>query len=323
MPSASDLVVGLGQVTVEMLGVGPRSPEAVVELATFSIQTGGAVGTTLATVAALGGRARYFGRLSDDEFGSIILRGLKEFGVDVSQVLIEPGKVSPASFVLVDERTGRRLVRFTRGSTTPIDPGELPRNLFDDARILLVDGRNPATEIAAAESAKALGVTVLLDARRLGAGMGELLDLSDIVIGNERFAAEFSHSSDMKRSLARADADGAEDRGHHAGRGGGDRPRGRDAGAPAGAADRGLRHHRRQRGVPGRLHLRSRSRGGRSTAACRSPTPPPRSTAGTWAAPAASRRSPKSRAPPASRPEARRPAAPDCLEPQVRDVGAH
>ena len=93
MPSASDLVVGLGQATVEMLGVGPRSPEAVVELQTFSIQSGGAVGTTLSTVAALGGRARYFGRLSDDEFGSIILRGLKEFGVDVSQVLIEPGKV--------------------------------------------------------------------------------------------------------------------------------------------------------------------------------------------------------------------------------------
>jgi len=200
-PSASDLVVGLGQATVEMLGVGPRSSEAVVELPTFSIQSGGAVGTTLATVAALGGRARYFGRLSDDEFGSIILRGLKEFGVDVSQVLIEPGKVSPASFVLVDERTGRRLVRFTRGSTAPIEPGELPRTLFDDARMLLVDGRTPATEIAAAEKARALGITVLLDARRLGTGMGELLDLCDVVIGNERFAAEFSHSADNKRAL--------------------------------------------------------------------------------------------------------------------------
>ncbi len=201
MANASDLVVGLGQVTVEMLGVGPRSPEAVIELSTFSVQSGGAVGTTLSTVAALGGRARYFGRLSDDEFGSMILRGLKDFGVDVGQVLIEPGKISPASFVLVDERTGRRLVRFTRGSTTPVEPGELSRALFDDARILLVDGRAPNTQVAAAERAKALGITVLLDARSLGPGMGELLDLSDIVIGNERFAAEFSHSSDMKRSL--------------------------------------------------------------------------------------------------------------------------
>ena len=103
--------------------------------------------------------------------------------------------------MFVDERTGRRLVRFTRGSTTPIDPGELPRKLLDNARLLLVDGRNPALHIAAAERARAQGMTVVLDARRLGGGMGELIDLSDIVIGNERFAAEFSHSSDMKRSL--------------------------------------------------------------------------------------------------------------------------
>ena len=102
--------------------MGPRSSEAVVELETFSLQTGGAVGTTLATVCALGGQASYFGRLSDDEFGPMIMRGLKAFGVDVSSVLIEPGKVSPTSFILVDERTGRRLVRFTRGSTTALDP---------------------------------------------------------------------------------------------------------------------------------------------------------------------------------------------------------
>jgi sugar/nucleoside kinase (ribokinase family) len=191
----------LGQATVAQIGVGPRSSEAVVELETFSIQAGGAVATTLATICALGGQASYVGRLSDDEFGSMITRGLKAFGVDMSMVLIEPGKISPTSFILVDERTGRRLMRFTRGSTAPLDPGELPRKLLDGARMLLVDGRNPSTHIAAAERARAQGVTVVLDARRLGGGMGELLDLSDIVIGNERFAAEFSHSADVKRSL--------------------------------------------------------------------------------------------------------------------------
>src|SRR5262252_8516417 len=201
MTATPDRVVGIGQVMVEQLGVGPHSPETVVELSAFSIQAGGAIGTALATVAALGGQARYFGRLSDDEFGQIILRGLKEFGVDVASVLIQPGRISPASFVMVDERTRRRLVRYTRGSTLPIEPGEIPRNLFDDARLLLVDGRTPAAQIAAAERAKSLGLKVLLDARHLGPGMGELLDLCDIVVGNERFAAEFSHSSDMKRSL--------------------------------------------------------------------------------------------------------------------------
>jgi sugar/nucleoside kinase (ribokinase family) len=183
------------------MGVAPRSAEVEIELHRFSVQAGGAVGTALATVCAFGGQARYVGRLSDDEFGQIILRGLKEFGVDISQVLIEPGKISPASFILVDERTGRRIVRYTRGSITPLEPGELPRELLDDAALLLVDGRVPAAQIAAAERAKALGVPVLLDARHLGPGMGELLDLSDAVIGSERFAAEVAHSSDVKRSL--------------------------------------------------------------------------------------------------------------------------
>ena len=201
MSGVPDRVVGLGQVMVEQIGVGPRSPEAVVELAAFSIQAGGAIGTTLSAVCALGGQARYFGRLSDDEFGQIILRGLKEFGVDTSQVLVQTGRISPTSLILVDERTGRRMVRYTRGSTAPLEPGELPRNLLDDARLLLIDGRMPAVQIAAAEKAKGQGMTVVLDARHLGPGMGELLDLCDIVIGNERFAAEFSHSSDMKRSL--------------------------------------------------------------------------------------------------------------------------
>lgn len=195
------VVVGLGQLMVEQLGVAPRSPETVVELSAFSIQAGGAIGTALATVAAFGGQARYFGRLSDDEFGQIILRGLKAFGVDVAPVLIQPGRISPTSFIMVDDRTRRRFVRYTRGSTAPIEPGELPRTLLDDARLLLLDGRTPSVQIAAAERARGLGVTVLLDARHLGPGMGELLDLCDIVIGNERFAAEFSHSSDMKRSL--------------------------------------------------------------------------------------------------------------------------
>jgi ribokinase len=200
-PAANDCVVGLGQVMVDFLGVGPRSPETVVELSAFSMQAGGAVGTTLATVCALGGKARYMGRLSDDDLGRIALRGLKEFGVDVSPVLIEPGRVSPASFVMVDERTARRYVRYTRGNTTPLTPGELPRELLEGARLLLVDGRAPAPQIAAAERAKAQGLMVVVDARHLGPGMGELLGLCDVVIGNERFAAEFSHSADTKRSL--------------------------------------------------------------------------------------------------------------------------
>jgi sulfofructose kinase len=201
MASLSDRVVGIGEVCLHQLGVGPRSRESVVELTRFSAQAGGAVGTALATVCAFGGQARYFGRLSDDEFGSLILRGLRDFGVETGFVLTEPDKTSPVTFTLVDDQTTRRTVRFTRGNISDLEPGELPRVLLDGAGLLLIDGRMPAVQAAAAERARALSVPILLDARHLGPGMGELLDLCDVVIASERFAAELSHSSDIPRSL--------------------------------------------------------------------------------------------------------------------------
>jgi sulfofructose kinase len=201
MANMSDRVVGIGEVSLHQLGVGPRSRESVVELTQFSVQAGGAIGTALATVCALGAQARYFGRLSDDEFGTIILRGLRDFGVETSFVLTEPDKVSPVSFTMVDDQTARRVVRYTRGNIADLEPGELPKALLDGAGLLLIDGRMPAVQAAAAERARALGVPILLDARHLGPGMGELLDLCDVVIGSERFAAEISHSSDIRRSL--------------------------------------------------------------------------------------------------------------------------
>jgi sulfofructose kinase len=201
MTSLPDRVVGIGEVCLHQIGVGPRSRESVVELTRFSAQAGGSVGTALATACSLGAQARYFGRLSDDEFGSMILKGMRDFGVETSFVLTEPDKTSPVSFTLVDDQTARRLVRFTRGNVSELQPGELPKALLDGAGLLLIDGHEPAVQAAAAERARALSIPILLDARHLGPGMGELLDLCDIVVGSERFAADISHSSDMGRSL--------------------------------------------------------------------------------------------------------------------------
>jgi sugar/nucleoside kinase (ribokinase family) len=201
MPSLSDRVVGIGEVCLHQIGVAPRSRESVIELTRFSAQAGGAIGTALATVCAFGGQSRYFGRLSDDEFAAMILKGLRDFGVETSFVLTEPDKTSPVSFTLVDEVNARRLVRFTRGNVSELEPGELPRGLLEGAGLLLIDGRSPAAQAAAAERARSMSIPILLDARHLGPGMGELLGLCDVVIGSERFAAEIAHSSDIGRCL--------------------------------------------------------------------------------------------------------------------------
>src|SRR5438105_15689854 len=68
-PPRPRLVVGVGLVSVDLLCVAPRIDERLVELSVFSVQGGGSVATALATAAMLGAKARFFGRLADDDFG--------------------------------------------------------------------------------------------------------------------------------------------------------------------------------------------------------------------------------------------------------------
>jgi sulfofructose kinase len=200
-PARRGLVVGVGLATVDLLCVAPRIDERLVELSVFSIQGGGSVATGLATAAVLGAKARFFGRVGDDDFGRFILGGLRSFAVDAGQVSVEPGKVSPVSLVHIDELTRKRKILFTRGSTSPLLPGDLPPRLLDNASLLMIDGYQPALQAAVAEKARAKGITVLLNAKNLDGGMGELLALSDIVIGSERFLSEFAPSDNVEKSL--------------------------------------------------------------------------------------------------------------------------
>jgi sulfofructose kinase len=199
--SRAGIVVGVGLATTDMLCVAPRLNERLVEMSVFSIQGGGSVATGLAAAATLGARARFFGRLGGDDFGRFVLGGLNDLGVDTTLVSIEPGTMSPISLVHLDEVTRRRNVLFTRGSTSALLPRDLPPRLLDSATVLMIDGYHPAVQAKAAEKARAKGITVLLNAGHLTGGMGELLALSDIVIGSERFASEFAPSHDVEKSL--------------------------------------------------------------------------------------------------------------------------
>ena len=199
MTAKAPALVGIGLVTLDQIGIAPRSRDTTVELTTFSVQAGGPAGTALATAAAFGTETRLFTRLGDDAFGRTTLQRLQSFGIDTSAVDIERGRMSPTTFVLIDDATGRRFVRFTRGDVTPLGARDLPRGLTANARMLYVDGEMPEVQIAAAEKAHAAGVRVFLDVRRVGVGLGELMALADVVVASERVAAEISHTADLER----------------------------------------------------------------------------------------------------------------------------
>lgn len=201
MPNAETDIVGIGLATLDQIGVGPRSRDSSAELETFSVQAGGPTATALATASAFGARTRYFARLGDDEFGRLIQSRLRSFGVDTSQTLIEPGRLSPVTFVMIEDEGGRRTTRYTRGDTTPLVAADIPRDLIESAHVLYVDAEMVDVQIAAAERARAAGVRVVLGIRRMSPGVGELIGLADAVLASERVASEMAQSGDIERAV--------------------------------------------------------------------------------------------------------------------------
>ena len=193
--------MGVGLATVDLMCVVPRVEHRLVEVSVFSMQGGGSATNILAVLAMLGVRGRYFGRVGDDEFGRFILRSLQQLRIDTSMLSIEEGKVSPVSVIQIDELSHQRKILLSRGNVTALSTRDLPDRLLDGARLLCIDGSQPALQAAVAEKARGKGITVLLNASQLSGGMGELLALSDIVIASERFANELAPSDELANSL--------------------------------------------------------------------------------------------------------------------------
>jgi sugar/nucleoside kinase (ribokinase family) len=200
-PAVPQVVVGVGLATVDLLFVSPRIDERLVDASLFSMQGGGSAANMLATLAVLGERTRFFGRIADDEHGRFILRSMQNLRIDTTMLSIEPDKVSPVCVLQIDEVSRRRKILRSRGNVTPLSPRDLPAGLLKNARMLLIDGSQPALQATIAEKARDKGITVLLNASQLSGGMGELLSLSDIVIGSERFAHELAPSDQLGDSL--------------------------------------------------------------------------------------------------------------------------
>jgi sugar/nucleoside kinase (ribokinase family) len=195
------VVVGVGYATVDLLFVSPHIEERLVDAPVFSMQGGGSAANMMATLAVMGARTRFFGRIGDDDHGRFILRSMQNLKIDTSMLSIENDRVSPVSVLQIDELTRRRKILRSRGNVTPLAPRDLPSGLLNNACLLVIDGSQPALQAAVAEKARDKGIPVLLNASQLSGGMGELLSLSDVVIGSERFAHALAPSDELGDSL--------------------------------------------------------------------------------------------------------------------------
>ena len=154
-------MIGIGATSVDYvyrLPVLPEAdgPQAKIRISSHRISCGGQTATALATCAALGLRAKFAGVLGSDDNGARIRAELMRRGIDVADAVVHQG-LNQFAAILVDERTGERIVLWSRDEGLALRPNELSPELLSSAHIVHVDDVDQEGAIRAAERARGVG----------------------------------------------------------------------------------------------------------------------------------------------------------------------
>ena len=186
-------VVCVGQCAWDLLTVVDTFPQSdsKIEALHFFEQGGGPAATGAVTLARLGAKVAFIGKVGDDYWGQRIFDGLDEEGVITRGLIVEHEKSSPVSFIMVEKETGKRTIIHSRGTVSPLSEADLDTELLLSGKILLTDSLHPKAALAAEEIARENGIQAVLDTGAFKPKATDLLTMAHVVIAPEYFVAEY------------------------------------------------------------------------------------------------------------------------------------
>ncbi len=137
-------VVGMGLNSVDFLCVVPEIPtlNSKMRISQFSKQGGGQVATAMVALSRWDVTTKYIGKIGGDELGQFSLTSLREEGVDISSVTIEPSATNQYAMILVDGPSGEQTILWDRDERLMYREGELRKESVCLGKILHLDGHD-------------------------------------------------------------------------------------------------------------------------------------------------------------------------------------
>ena len=196
-------VVGMGLNSVDFLTVVPEFPtlNSKMKILQFSKQGGGQVATAMVALARWGVKTKYIGKVGGDELGQFSLNSIRQEGVDVSSVIIEPNATNQFAMIIVDGVSGERTILWDRDERLMYREGEMRKEEVCSAKLLHLDGHDLMAAIQCAKWAKEEGIPRVLDIDRVEPLTSELIGETDFVITSSRFPSLFTGISDREKAL--------------------------------------------------------------------------------------------------------------------------
>ncbi|WP_454853180.1 adenosine kinase [Rhizobium binxianense] len=182
--------------------------------------SGGSAGNTAAGVAGLGGKAAYFGKVSEDQLGEIFTHDIRAHGVHYRTKPNGGFPPTARSMIFVTE-DGERSMNTYLGACVELGPEDVEADVVADAKVTYFEGylwdppraKEAILDCAriAHENGREMSMT-LSDSFCVDRYRGEFLDLMrsgkvDIVFANRQEALSLYETDDFEEALNRIAAD--------------------------------------------------------------------------------------------------------------------
>ena len=159
-------ITTIGEILIDLTQSG-KTEQGIPK---FDANPGGAPANLAVAAARLGARTAFIGRVGKDSFGTFLKRCLRENGVDVSGLSVDPQARTTLAVVALDEK-GERTFSFYRDPSADValSWAHVPQALLQDTKVLHFGSVSLTAEPArtatlkAAEMAHARGVLVSYD----------------------------------------------------------------------------------------------------------------------------------------------------------------
>ncbi len=197
----------------DVIGLGLNATDTVIIVRDFpalggkqrvvsvSRQAGGQVATALVACRRLGLRARYIGKLGDDEGGRFQLASLKREGLDIRYTWVVRDTPNQLAYIIVDQITGERTVFWDRDPRLALAPAELSPEAFRGAKVLHLDGCDVDACLQAARWAREAGIPVVADLDTAYKKVENLFPYIDYLIASANFPPAVTGENDPFRAL--------------------------------------------------------------------------------------------------------------------------
>jgi sulfofructose kinase len=196
-------VVGMGLNSVDLLCSVPEFPTvgSKTRISRFSKQGGGQVATAMVALSRWRVKTKYIGKIGGDDLGPFSLQSIREEGVDVSSVTVEPEAATQFGLIIVDGLSGERTILWNRDDRLMYRERELHKEEICSGKLLHLDGHDIRAAVRCARWAKEEGIPTVVDLDKVEPMTSELIREIDFVVTSSHFPELFTRISDLENAM--------------------------------------------------------------------------------------------------------------------------